>query len=346
MLKNNTRVPLDKFIEKSLFDKSKGYYMVKNPIGYKGDFITSPNISVMFSEMIAIWIISFWKKIGSPKKINIVELGGGNGEMMFQIIKTIKKFEKFEQSAKFIILDKSPFLKNMQKIKMKNMNIVWTENIKKISKYPTIFLANEFFDVFPIKQFVKKKNLWFEKYIIYKDKTFKFCEKKIMKQNVEKLLGEKIAKNQKFLEFSKSGLQMLDAVSKKIKKQNGGLLIIDYGYKEKKMFDSIQSIKNHKKANFLENPYNCDITHLINFHLFKKKLKKNKLDFIKLTSQREFLINMGIKERAEIISKNLPFSSKVDVYLRIKRLIDKNQMGSLFKVLLATKKINNFSLGF
>ena len=130
MLKNNTRVPLDKFIEKSLFDKSKGYYMVKNPIGYKGDFITSPNVSVMFSEMIAIWIISFWKKIGSPKKINIVELGGGNGEMMFQIIKTIKKFEKFEQSAKFIILDKSPFLKNMQKIKMKNMNIVWTENIK------------------------------------------------------------------------------------------------------------------------------------------------------------------------------------------------------------------------
>ena len=62
MLKNNTRVPLDKFIEKSLFDKSKGYYMVKNPIGYKGDFITSPNVSVMFSEMIAIWIISFWKK--------------------------------------------------------------------------------------------------------------------------------------------------------------------------------------------------------------------------------------------------------------------------------------------
>ena len=118
MLKNNTRVPLDKFIEKSLFDKSKGYYMVKNPIGYKGDFITSPNVSVMFSEMIAIWIISFWKKIGSPKKINIVELGGGNGEMMFQIIKTIKKFEKFEQSAKFIILDKSPFLKNMQKIKV------------------------------------------------------------------------------------------------------------------------------------------------------------------------------------------------------------------------------------
>ncbi len=346
MLKNNTKLPLDKFIEISLFDKSKGYYMVKNPIGHEGDFITSPNVSVMFSEMIAIWLISFWEKIGFPKKINIVELGGGNGEMMLQIIKTIKKFRKFEKSANFIIFDKSPFLLKIQKLKMKNMKVEWIDNLKNISNHPTIFLANEFFDTFPVKQFVKKKKLWFEKYIIYKNKNYKFCEKKINKQKIEKLLGDKISKNHKFLEFSHSGLQMLDFISKKVKKQNGGLLMIDYGYKNKKMFDSIQSIKNHKKVNFLENPYNCDITHLINFHLFKKKLKKNKLDFIKLTSQREFLMNVGIMERAEIISKNLPFSSKVDIHLRIKRLIDNNQMGSLFKVLLATNKINNFNLGF
>lgn len=346
MIKNNTSIPLDKFIEKSLFDKSKGYYMVKNPIGYKGDFITSPNISVVFSEMIAIWLISFWEKMNCPQKINIVELGGGNGEMMYQIIRTIKKFKKFENSANFLILDKSPFLKSIQKIKMKNMKIKWIENIKSISKHPTIFLANEFFDAFPIKQFIKKNNLWFEKYIFYKDNNFKIYDKKIIKKNIEKLLSDKITKNQKFLEFSQSGLKMLDAISKKIKKQNGGLLIIDYGYKEKKMFNTIQSIKNHKKVNFLENLYNCDITHLINFNLFIKKLRKNKLDFIKLTSQRDFLLNMGIIERAKIISKNLPFSSKINIHLRIKRLIDNNQMGSLFKVLLATKKINKFNLGF
>ena len=116
MIKNNTSIPLDKFIEKSLFDKCKGYYMVKNPIGHKGDFITSPNISVVFSEMIAIWLISFWEKMNCPQKINIVELGGGNGEMMYQIIRTIKKFKKFENSANFLILDKSPFLKSFKKV--------------------------------------------------------------------------------------------------------------------------------------------------------------------------------------------------------------------------------------
>ena len=68
-LKNNTKIPLDRFIDKVLYDKNKGYYMNKNPIGNKGDFITSPNISIMFSEMIAIWLISFWEKLDCPKKI-------------------------------------------------------------------------------------------------------------------------------------------------------------------------------------------------------------------------------------------------------------------------------------
>ena len=77
--------------------------MSKNPIGYKGDFITAPNISIMFSEIISIWLISFWKKIGSPKKINIIELGAGNGEMMFQILKTVENFKKFKSSSNFII---------------------------------------------------------------------------------------------------------------------------------------------------------------------------------------------------------------------------------------------------
>ena len=115
LLKNNSKIPLDKFINKVLYDKNNGYYMHKNPIGHKGDFITSPNISIMFSEMIAIWIISFWEKIGCPKKINIVELGAGNGEMMFQILKTVEKFNKFKLSSNFIIYEKSSYLKKLQK---------------------------------------------------------------------------------------------------------------------------------------------------------------------------------------------------------------------------------------
>jgi cyclopropane-fatty-acyl-phospholipid synthase len=134
--------------------------------------------------------------------------------------------------------------------------------------------------------------------------------------------------------------------SKNIRRNNGEILIIDYGYNSNRMFNTLQSVKNHRKNNFLENIYQSDITHMINFNYYKKKIKDMKLDFIKLTTQREFLIKLGILERAEIISNKAPFSKKTDIYFRLRRLIDKQEMGSLFKVLFASKKKNNFKLGF
>ena len=118
-LKNNSLISLDRFINKVLYDKKNGYYMNKNPIGHKADFITSPNISIIFSEMITIWLISFWEKMGCPKKINIIELGAGNGEMMLQILKTIEKFKIFKSSSNFFIYEKSLYLKKLQKKKNK-----------------------------------------------------------------------------------------------------------------------------------------------------------------------------------------------------------------------------------
>ena len=345
ILKNNSKIPLDKFINQVLYDKSRGYYMNSNPIGAKGDFITAPNISVMFSEMIAIWLISFWEKIGCPKKINIVELGAGNGEMMYQILNTIKKFKNFEKSSNFLIYEKSQYLKKLQKKKLKFENIKWVNDLK-FSKFPTIYIANEFFDALPIKQFIKKKNVWFEKYVVNKNRSLDFFEKKISKEIIEKLLKQKIFKNKKFIEFSPLANQILASITRIIKKNNGGVLIIDYGYESKKMFDTLQSVKKHKKNNLLENIYKADITHLINFNFLKKKIKDLKISSVNLTTQRDFLLKMGILERAELLSKKMSFSQKSDIYFRIKRLTDKKQMGTLFKVLFATNKKNNFKLGF
>ena len=112
------------------------------------------------------------------------------------------------------------------------------------------------------------------------------------------------------------------------------------------MFDTLQSVRKHKKNNFLENIHKADITHLLNFNFYKQKITSLKINSVNLTTQRNFLIKMGILERAEIISKNMPFLKKSDIYFRLKRLIGKKQMGTLFKVLFATNKKNNFNLGF
>ena len=124
---------MDKFIHQALYDKKFGYYMKKNPFGQNGDYITSPNISVLFSEMISIWIILFWENLKCPKRINLIELGSGNGEMIKQIIKTFKKFPIFKKCCKINILEKSPYLKKIQKKKLKNNKIKWLKNLSSIS---------------------------------------------------------------------------------------------------------------------------------------------------------------------------------------------------------------------
>ena len=342
----NKLLSLDKFINLALYNKQKGYYMKKNPFGKKGDFITAPNISILFSEIISIWIVALWEKLKKPKKINIVELGAGNGEMMLNIIKTSKKFLFFENSCNFFIFEKSPYLKKIQKKKLKNFKVNWLKKLNKINNFPTIFLANEFFDSLPIKQFKKKNRNWFEKFIDISSKNNSVVEKKINIKKIENTIGTNISKGQKFIEFSPLMIQIFKEISKTINKQNGGLLIIDYGFFNKKMFNSLQSVKKHRKNDVLKNVNHSDISHLVNYKLIEKIIKKLKLKINGFSTQRNFLIRMGIIQRAEIISKNLPFLMKADIYYRLKRLIDNKQMGKIFKVMFISNKKNNFKLGF
>ena len=346
-LKNNHILSLDKYIDLSLYNKKFGYYMKKNPFGKKGDFITAPNISRLFSEMIAIWIIKFWQSLGSPKKFNLIELGAGNGEMMKIIIESFQNFPSFLECCNFVIFEKSPTLIKIQKKKLGKNKIVWISELKKVKKNPAIFIGNEFFDAIPIKQFKRKKGIWFENYVNLENfnKAF-FFEKEVNIKDIEKKIDFKISQNQNFIECSELGLNYLRNICNIIKKNTGGLLLIDYGYTEKKMKNTLQAISNHKFANILEEIGNVDITHNINFDLYKKFTKKiGGLD-VDITTQKNFLNNMGIKNRAEIISKNQNFFKKADIYYRLKRLIDEKQMGNLFKVMLVKNINNKFKFGF
>jgi cyclopropane-fatty-acyl-phospholipid synthase len=346
-IKKNLNLPLDKFIDLSLYHKKFGYYMKKNPFGKKGDFITAPNISRLFSEMLAIWIITFWQSLGSPKKFNLIELGSGNGEMMNVLIDSFKNFPMFFDACNFIIFEKSPRLMEIQKKKLFNNKIIWVPKLNNVKKNPSIFIANEFFDAIPIKQFRKKKNLWFEKFINLnsQEKHF-FFERKTNTKKIEKKINFKMFQNQNFVEYSELGLNYLKDISKIIKRNSGGLLLIDYGYTDKKMKDTLQAVSNHKFANILNNIGNVDITHNISFNLFKNFVEKIGGLTSNLTTQKKFLIKMGIKQRAEIISKKQNFLKKADIYYRLNRLIDEKQMGTLFKVMLIKDKKNKFKFGF
>ena len=218
--KNNFNIPLDKFIDLALYDKEIGYYMNNNPFGKDGDFITAPNLSRLFSEMIAIWIIGFWENLGSPKNFNLVELGAGNGSMMKILIETFKKFPNFIKFCNIIIHEKSPKLIKIQKKELIQEKIIWVSDIKKIKNNPTIFIANEFFDSIAIKQFVKIDKLWFEKYVNIKNKKKPFfLNKKIDMKKFEKKIDYDISKDQNFIEYSLLGTKYLKKIANIIKKK-------------------------------------------------------------------------------------------------------------------------------
>ena len=321
--------------------------MRNNPFGEKGDFITAPNISILFSEIIAIWCIAFWENLGCPKKINIVELGAGNGEMMHQMTKVFKKFEKFLKASKFFIFEKSHFLKKIQKKKITSCNVSWISSLDNLKSGPNIFLANEFFDALPINQYLKYKDAWYEKKVNFlSNGKIEYSNYKVNIKNIEKNVGYKVSKNQKILEISKTGIKFLKEISKLINKKNGGLLIIDYGYLEEKMKNTLRGMRNHKIVNILSNYKTCDITYSLSFNFLSMIAKQLNLHVSGITTQGNFLKSLGILKRAEIISKNLSFSKKADIYFRIEKLIDKKFMGDIFKVMLLTNSKINFKIGF
>ena len=339
-------LPIDEFFNNVLYDEKIGYYNSKSPFGKKGDFITSPKISNIFSEMIAIWIISTWETFGKPKNFNIVELGPGDASLTSILLKVFEKFPKFNSSKKVFLYEKSKYLKIKQKRLLKK-KVKWIKNYSEIKKGPVIFFGNEFFDAIPIKQFRREGKKYFEKYYSY-DKRNKIREifKPASEKDTKTLNSLKSIKNLKFIEFPKEGLAELKKISSIISKLNGCLLMIDYGYLKPNNQNTLQSVIKHSKNNIFKNLGKADITYHVNFSLLSEYFVKNNLKVKKTITQNEFLNNMGILQRAEIISKNMKFSEKSDLYLRLKRLLSPQYMGDLFKVILAYKSQISFYNGF
>ena len=346
-MKNNNLFTLDKFIEDSLYNKKYGYYMKRNPFGESGDFITAPNISILFSEMIAIWIISFWEKLDCPKKFNLIELGAGNGEMMNVLVRTFNRFPKFKSSCKINILEKSKLLQRIQKTNIKDAKIKWLNNLNELNSLPCIFIANEFFDALPIKQFLKKEKNWYERHVNFSnDKKLKYSDILFDMEKFEEKIKFKISYKQTFIEYSPLTTKYLKTIINKIKRNNGGILIIDYAYFEEQMKNTLQAVSKHKYSDVLKGFRNSDITYNLSFNLIDKIIKKLGTCSSLLTTQKKFLTKLGILNRAEMLSKNMVFSEKADIYFRVKRLIDEDQMGDLFKVMFVTNHKNKFKLGF
>ncbi|MDR2609308.1 MAG: SAM-dependent methyltransferase [Rickettsiales bacterium] len=433
--------------------------MSKLPLGKDGDFITAPEISQLFGEIIAVWVMHTWEKLGKPSKFSLVELGPGKGTLIHDIIRVTKKHNDFFDSVSIHLVEISPALQEIQKEKLKGLDVNWHENIDSLPKQPTIFLANEFFDALPIDQFVYRNGEWYENRVAKqdngvlskvadtgiqkkdpgapslsfppslssqyltlgsrkKDDVTQIADTGIQKKDPSALsLSSKVADtgirkknditqvadtgiqfsmqshqkclfqvkpayfyayqlsvltyNQNYwipvsatyitpsatqvtcklqrlcncasstgmtnrklfdgavVEVCSAGIETLKRLEEKIYNNKGAALIIDYGYVYPEYKSTLQSVKQHRYANFLENVGNSDITALVNFQALRDSLKHVDCEIL---TQREFLYLFGIKERMQALIKNASDEQKNRIFGEFLRLTE--NMGTLFKAML------------
>ena len=342
-IKKKKILPLDQYIDFCLYKFKQSYYQKKNKFGHGGDFVTSPHVSSIFSEMIAIWIVLFWNKIKKPKTLNILELGPGDGTMGKDIISSLGKINFFKSKVNYYFLEKSKSLKKIQKKNLKNeKNIYWIDNLKEFEKKDNlIILGNEFFDALPVKQFGKRGDSWFEKYVFFnKKKQLSFVFKKAKLESIRKI--EKIynLKINKFIEYPPILEKLIKNISDLLKNKNSIFLTIDYGEESRICNDTVQAIYKNKKSNILQNVGESDITYQVNFFHLIKLFKKNKLHLVEFTTQSNFLQKLGIKERAANAKKSLKKNQQLLLDSALKRLLHPLEMGSLFKVLIISNQYN------
>ncbi|BET35319.1 MULTISPECIES: class I SAM-dependent methyltransferase [Wolbachia] len=328
--KSQGSISISNFMNAALYHKEYGYYMNKLPLGKDGDFITAPEISQLFGETTAVWIMDTWEKLGKPSKFSLAELGPGKGTLIHDVIRVTKKYSCFFSSMDIHLVEISPILQKIQKEKLKGLDINWHTDVDNLPNQPTIFFSNEFFDALPIDQFVYRDGQWYENRVIKQDDgSLSLSLQCLTRPKTGLQTGMTGGFNGAVVEVYLAGIEILKKLENKIVNNGGAALIIDYGYLYPSYKSTLQSIRQHQYANFLENIGNSDITALVNFQALKDSLKYLNCEIL---TQREFLYLFGIKERAQALMKNASNEQKNKIFSEFLRLTE--NMGTLFKVML------------
>ena len=322
-------IHLDDFMKTSLSELKTSYYRFNKPLGKSGDFITAPEISQLYGEIIGLYIADYIQKM-SYKDFNLIELGPGKGTLMNDIARILSKI--FKNSINY----KINFIEINYEYK-KNLNSLFDEcfiheNVDNLPGGNSIIIANEYFDTFPIIQAIKVNDKLFETIIRSESGKLVFDRKEIRKEFSFLFNNTDLIENE-VIEKSPAANLIFEESVKHIKKNNGMMIVADYGYNHNTEGNTLQSIKDNKKTNFFDNIANQDLTSQVNFQSLMNILDKNEIKDRSFHTQREFLFLNGINLRAEQLIKANK-KKEESILNQVSRLTDIDKMGNLFKFLI------------
>lgn len=349
-------ISIASYMQHSLVHPTEGYYVKRDPLGAKGDFITSPEISQMVGELIGVNIITQWIAHNRPDEIRIAELGPGRGTLMSDLMRAARVFKTFFNSIKHIdLVEASPALQKKQAEALSGYSgsqLTWRDAVKQLPHdgVPTFVIAHEFFDALPIHQFEKTQDgkHWAEKLVDYdpESDSFRFTLSRNPQNPLNKHLNAAIAAQSRFknlpplssIEVCPDAWSAAEDLSKMLKANGGGALLIDYGPMVTIPVNTFRGFKAHHQIDPLSvDPGEADLTADVDFRALKDIFTKNRLTVSGPVSQADWLHRMGIGARAEVLTQN---SSDEEGRKRItsayKRLVDSGGMGKTYKVMGVT----------
>jgi SAM-dependent MidA family methyltransferase len=319
-------LPLSRFMAQCV----SHYYAGSDPFGQHGDFITAPEISQMFGEMLGLWANLVWRRMGSPQPIWLAELGPGRGTLMVDLLRAAGVDPAFAAALRPCLVETSPSLRLQQQRNLADSGAVWLLSIDDLPAGPIILLANEFFDALPIDQYVCRADGWHERRVGWGDGGFCFVDGPTIDVSRMRSWGAPESAAGAIFEVGHAGLALAERLGRRFARSQGVLLVIDYGPAEPGAGDTLQALGRHRHVPPLQRPGQVDLTAHVDFTALARAAGPARASTI--VSQGSFLRRLGILLRAELLAAARPDRATA-LWQGCCRLIDPDGMGTLFKAM-------------
>ncbi len=312
-----------------------GYYHRKDPFGVKGDFVTAPEISQVFGELIGLWLAAAWQGAGSPSPFRLVELGPGRGQLMADLVRATAKVPEFLEAADIHLVESSRRLRDMQREKLPELDITWHDTFADIPRGPTFLIANEFFDALPVHQLIRTETGFTERLLTCNDDGLMFTEGKAPADLLDMISDLPPSDPGEIAEISPSRNLLAREIGKRVGREGGVALIIDYGaWVDHATGDTLQAVRRHHPVDPLEAPGEVDLTSQIDFKRLGLAAADAGSAVFGPVPQGTYLRTLGIEMRiAALLERAAPSQSR-NLREALFRLTDASTMGEAFKALV------------
>jgi len=326
------------FMAMALHDPRAGYYARHDPLGRTGDFITAPEISQIFGELVGLWVADLWQRLGRPDPVVLAELGPGRGTLMADLLRAAATVPGFRRALRLYLIEASPLLRAEQQHRLAAADPRFVDSIEALPPAPLLLLANEFLDALPIRQLVRGHLEWGERLVgLDAEDRLAFVEgpeSPALTLLVPAAL--RALPPGSIVEICPAAAALAAALGERFARSPGAALVIDYGYFPSRPGPTLSALRHHQPVGVLDNPGDADLSAHVDFAALAEATRAAGAAIWGPVPQGRFLAALGAETRLGALSARASPEQQALLESGVRRLIDPAEMGTLFKAMAAT----------